>query len=191
MPDPPSREEAAGILAREVVAGRLVLEQWDTSVEQWIFRVNGLRQWMPELGLPAIGEEDRNVMIEHICHGALSASEINRRPVLPVIKSWLSPPQRAWIEAYAPERIRLPKGRAVKVLYSADGAPTIAARIQDLYGIDDALWIANRRVRVRVQVLAPSNRPVQITENLADFWRDTYPKLKQQLQRRYPKHEWR
>jgi ATP-dependent helicase HrpB len=46
-------------------------------------------------------------------------------------------------------------------------------------------------IRVRIQVLAPSNRPVQITENLGDFWRDTYPKLKQQLQRRYPKHEWR
>jgi ATP-dependent helicase HrpB len=50
---------------------------------------------------------------------------------------------------------------------------------------------ANRCVRVRIQILAPSNRPVQITENLGDFWRDTYPKLKQQLQRRYPKHEWR
>jgi HrpA-like RNA helicase len=43
---------------------------------------------------------------------------------------------------------------------------------------------ANSRVRVPIQILAPSNRPVQITENLGDFWRDTYPKLKQQLQRR-------
>jgi ATP-dependent helicase HrpB len=44
---------------------------------------------------------------------------------------------------------------------------------------------------VRIQVLAPNNRPVQITENLSGFWRDTYPKLKQELQRRYPKHVWR
>jgi ATP-dependent helicase HrpB len=78
-----------------------------------------------------------------------------------------------------------------KVTYSADGPPTISARIQDLYGIKDTLRIANRRVALRIQVLAPSNRPVQITENLADFWRNTYPKLKQQLQRKYPKHEWR
>ena len=85
----------------------------------------------------------------------------------------------------------MPKGRTVKVVYSADAAPTIAARIQDLYGIKDALWIANRRVRVRIQVLAPSNRPVQVTENLSVFWRETYPNLKQQLQRKYPKHEWR
>jgi ATP-dependent helicase HrpB len=189
--DRPPADEAAAILAREVTSGRLTLENWDESVEQWILRVNRLREWMPELELPAIAEDDRAVMIEHICHGAFSANEIKERPVLPVVKSWLSRQQQAWIEEYTPERIQLPKGRMVKVAYSADAAPTIAARIQDLYGIKDALWIANRRVRVRIQVLAPSNRPVQITENLGDFWRDTYPKLKQQLQRRYPKHEWR
>ncbi len=189
--DHPPADEAAAILAREVVAGRLVLENWDESVEQWILRVSRLREWMPELELPAIAEDDRAVMIEHICHGAFSHNEIKNRPVLPVVKSWLSRQQQTWIEEYTPERIQLPKGRMVKVLYSADAAPTIAARIQDLYGIKDALWIANRRVRMRIQILAPSNRPVQITENLQDFWRDTYPKLKQQLQRRYPKHEWR
>ena len=189
--DNPAPDEAAGILAREVAAGRLALENWNESVEQWILRVNRLREWMPELELPAIAEADRTVMIEHLCHGAFSYNEIRSRPVLPVVKSWLSRQQQSWIEEYTPERIQLPKGRMVKVAYFTDNAPTIAARIQDLYGIKDALWIANRRVRVRIQVLAPSNRPVQITENLGDFWRDTYPKLKQQLQRRYPKHEWR
>jgi ATP-dependent RNA helicase HrpB len=187
----PPAEEAASILAREVVAGRLVLEHWDEAVEQWILRVNRLREWMPELELPAIAEDDRIVMIEHLCDGAVSYNEIKNRSVLPVVKSWLSRQQQAWVEEYTPERIQLPKGRAVKIVYSADHAPTIAARIQDLYGIKEALWIANRRVRMRIQVLAPSNRPVQITENLGAFWRDTYPKLKQQLQRRYPKHEWR
>ena len=189
--DRPPADEAAALLAREVVAGRLVLENWDESVEQWILRVNRLREWMPELELPGIAETDRTVMIEHLCHGAVTYNEIRNRPVLPVVKSWLSRQQQSWIDEYTPERIQLPKGRMVKVAYSTDNAPTIAARIQDLYGIKDALWLANRRVRVRIQILAPSNRPVQITENLGDFWRDTYPKLKQQLQRRYPKHEWR
>src|SRR5262245_62986413 len=117
---------------------------------------------MPELALPAIDTEDRSAMIELICHGAFSYNEIKDRPVLPVVKSWLSRQQQTWIEEYAPERIQLPKGRNVKVVYSKDAAPTIAARIQDLYGIRDALRIANRRVAVRIQVLAPSNRPVQV-----------------------------
>jgi ATP-dependent helicase HrpB len=191
LSDNPPADEAARILAREVAAGRCVLDNWNEAVELWILRVNRLREWMPELALPAIGAEDRGVMLELICQGAFSANQIKARPVLPVVKSWLSRRQQGWIEEYAPERIQLPRGRTVRVVYSVDGAPTIAARIQDLYGIRETLWIAGRRVAVRIQVLAPSNRPVQITENLAVFWRETYPKLKQELQRKYPKHEWR
>ncbi len=187
----PPQDEAAAILAGEIVAGRLRLEHWNEAVEQWILRVNRLRQWMPELELPAIGEPDKQVMIEHLCHGALSYDDIKHRPVLPVVKSWLSRQQQGWVDEYAPERISLPKGRMVKIQYSADRAPSIAARIQDLYGIAEALWIADRRIPLCIQILAPSNRPVQVTENLAAFWRDTYPQLKQQLLRRYPKHEWR
>jgi ATP-dependent helicase HrpB len=191
LSDKPQIDEAGAILAREVAAGRCQLENWNEAVEQWILRVNRLRQWMPELELPAVAETDRLSMLEHICHGALSYKEIRDRPVLPLVKSWLSGRQQAWIDEYAPERIQLPGGRTVKVIYSADGPPTIAARIQELYGVKNALWIASRRVALRIEVLAPSNRPVQVTENLSVFWSDTYPKLKHELRRRYPKHEWR
>ena len=189
--DNPPAEEAAKILAREVAAGRCALDNWNEAVEQLILRIDRLREWMPELKLPAIGEEERGAMLEHICHGAFSANQIKARPVLPVVKSWLSRQQQGWLEEYAPDRIQLPGGRTAKVVYSNDGPPTIAARIQDLYGIKEKLWIASGRIAVRIQVLAPNNRPVQITENLSAFWRETYPKLKQELQRRYPKHDWR
>lgn len=184
-------DQAAKILADEVVAGRLKLDNWTDAVEQWLLRVNRLREWMPDLELPLITDEDRASIIEHICHGTASYSEIKNRAVLPVVKSWLSQQQQKWVDEYAPERIQLPNGRMVKVAYTADAPPLIAARIQDLYGIKEGLWIAQRRVPVRIQVLAPSNRPVQVTDNLSLFWRETYPKLKTQLQRRYPKHEWR
>jgi ATP-dependent helicase HrpB len=191
LSDKPPGDEAAAILAREVAAGRCQLENWNETVEQCILRVNRLREWMPELELPAIKETDRLSILEHICHGALSCNEVKNRPVLPLVKSWLSRQQQVWIEEYAPERIQLPGGRTVKVIYSADGPPTIAARIQDLYSVKDALRIASRRVVLRIQVLAPSNRPVQVTDNLSNFWSETYPKLKHELQRKYPKHDWR
>jgi ATP-dependent helicase HrpB len=94
------------------------------------------------------------------------------------------------VEEHVPDRIELKSGRRAKVTYSSDGPPTISARIQDLYGTK-SLAIASRRVPVRIEVLAPNNRPVQVTDNLVTFWRETYPKLKQELQRKYPKHEWR
>ncbi|HEX7229047.1 MAG TPA: ATP-dependent helicase C-terminal domain-containing protein, partial [Candidatus Binatia bacterium] len=184
-------DRAAAILAREVVAGRLTLENWNETVEQWILRVNRLSQWMPDLELPMIDDDARAAIIEHICQGAASYGDIKHRSVLPLVKSWLSHRQQNWIDEYAPERIQLPGGRMVRVVYAVDAQPLIAARIQDLYGVKEGLWIAKRRVPLRIQVLAPSNRPVQVTDNLSLFWRETYPKLKTQLQRRYPKHEWR
>jgi ATP-dependent helicase HrpB len=182
---------AARILAEEVLARRCVLKNWDGVVEQWIVRVNRLREWMTELGVPAISDDDRRALVEQVCHGATSYKEIKDKAVWPVVKAWLSGQQQAWVEEYAPERFELPGGRRAKITYTMDGPPTLAARIQDLYGVKEGLWIAKRRVPVRIEVLAPNQRPVQTTENLATFWRETYPKLKVELQRKYPKHEWR
>ena len=183
-------DDAARILANEVLAGRCTLKNWDDAVEQWIVRVNRLREWMPELDLPAIANEDRRVLVEQICHGALSYKEIKDKPVWPTLKAWLSSQQQAWVDEYTPERIELRSGRRAKVTYIADGPPTISARIQDLYGTK-TLAVAGGRVPVRIEVLAPNHRPVQVTDNLSNFWRETYPKLKQELQRKYPKHEWK
>jgi ATP-dependent helicase HrpB len=64
-------------------------------------------------------------------------------------------------------------------------------RIQELYGVSTTPTIALGRAPLQVQILAPSHRPVQITQDLRGFWRDAYPKIKQELQRKYPRHEWR
>ena len=108
-----------------------------------------------------------------------------------MVKSWLSAAQQALLEKFAPERISLPNGKKWKIVYDEKAAPTIAARIQELYGVEGNLTIASGRVPLVIQVLAPNQRPVQITQNLSTFWAESYPKLKLELQRRYPKHEWR
>ncbi len=67
----------------------------------------------------------------------------------------------------------------------------IALRIQELYDVTATPRLAMNRVPVLLHILAPNMRPVQITQDLANFWHEHYPKLKQELQRKYPKHEWR
>jgi ATP-dependent helicase HrpB len=183
--------EAAAILAREVMAGNCPLKKWDHGVEQWIARLNFAATTFPELELPPISEADRALLIEQVCQGATSYKEIKERPVAPVLKSWLSAAQAAGLEQLAPERIRLPNDRNARISYGAAQAPTIAARIQDLYGVENGLTIGHGRVPLRIEVLAPNHRPIQITDNLASFWRESYPKIKQELQRKYPKHRWR
>jgi len=185
------REEAARVLADAVTSGACVLVNWDHAVEQWITRLNRLREWMPELELPGIGEAERRMLVEQICLGAMTYKEIKERQVWPVVKSWLSGPQQEMVDQFAPERISLPNGKKWKISYDPKAAPVIAARIQELYGVEGSLAIAAGRVSLVIQVLAPNQRPVQVTQNLSTFWKEAYPKLKIELQRKYPRHEWR
>ncbi|MDQ6655405.1 MAG: ATP-dependent helicase HrpB [Verrucomicrobiota bacterium] len=184
-------EQGAALLAREVIAGTCPLKNWDNAVEQWILRVNFLATAFPELAIPPIGEADKQLLIEQVCSGATSYKEIKDRPVWPAVKSWLPGHQQHVVEQFAPERIELPNSRKAKITYSPSGAPSVAARIQDLYGVERNLSLGRGRVPLVIQVLAPNHRPIQITSDLEGFWRDAYPKIKKELQRKYPKHEWR
>jgi ATP-dependent helicase HrpB len=188
---PKGESGAAAILAREVLAGTCPLKHWDNAVEQWIERVNFVAKEFPELEFPRIAEADKLLLLEQICQGASGYKEIKERQVSPVVKSWLSAAQQQTVDNLAPERIKLAKGRAAKITYGESAPPTIAARIQDLYDTPRGLTVAGGRIPLRIQVLAPNHRPIQITNDLENFWREGYPKIKKELQRKYPKHEWR
>ncbi len=183
--------ETAALLAREVLAGTCPLKHWDNAVEQWIARVNFVATQFPEFAFPPIDEAAKRLLIEQICQGAVSYKEIKERAVWPIVKSWLNGGQHQALDDLAPERIKLLGGRAAKIIYENGAAPTIAARIQDLYDTPRGLTVGRGRVPLRIQVLAPNHRPIQITNDLETFWREGYPKIKKELQRKYPKHVWR
>ena len=189
--EPPPADAAARLLAGEINAGRLPLPNWDHSVEQWLLRLRLLCQHCPDLQLPPITDEDRQHLIEQLCHGAVSYKDIKEREVKPVVMSWLSHPQRALLDRHAPERLSLANGRTPKVSYAAGNPPHIALRIQELYDVNQTPKIALGRVPVVVHILTPGMKPIQITQDLANFWREQYPIVKSELQRKYPRHEWR
>ncbi len=183
-------EAAAPLLAEQVVRGNLRLEGWDGHVLQWINRLTCLRAAMPELELPDFGEEDRLVAITMLCEGAVSYKEIQNRPVLPILGEWLSPWQRECLNKYAPKALRLPNGREVKLLYREDCTPVFGLKCQLLFGVPHTPTIAEGRVKCLVEILAPNQRPYQITSDLASFWRNGYPQMKEDLAGRYPRHDW-
>jgi ATP-dependent helicase HrpB len=183
--------EASACLAKAVEDGELTLNQWNDSVEQWIARVNFLAATLPEQHIPKIAAAEREHIVNLACEGATSYREIKDRPILNLARSLLTPAQQQLVEKHAPERLELPGGRRAKITYATNSPPVLSARIQDLYGVTDDLKIAAGRVSLIIHVLAPNHRPVQVTNSLKTFWIESYPKLKQQLQRQYPKHEWR
>jgi ATP-dependent helicase HrpB len=189
--DPPPADLAAKILADEILAGRLSLPNWDHSVEQWLARLSFICSHCPELQLPEISDDDKKDIIQQLCHGAVSYKDIKEREVKPMVMSWLSQPQRELLDKHAPERLTLPNGRTPKVNYEKGKSPFISLRIQELYDVNQTPKIALGRVPVTVHILTPGMKPVQVTQDMANFWREHYPKIKSELQRKYPKHFWR
>jgi len=183
--------EAAALLTKEVLAGRLKLEAWDEAVEQWITRVNRLAEWFPELEVNPLTDADRATLIEQICYGELGYRDIKDKPVMPILKDWLTAEQLAVIDDYLPEKLTMTNGRRSKITYAKEGPPVLSARIQELYGIEGKFTLGHGRVAVKIEVLAPNQRPIQVTDDLTNFWREQYPKIKIELSRRYPRHEWR
>src|SRR5271154_5822963 len=189
--EPPPADAAAKILADEVIAGRLPLPNWNHEVEQWLARLNFLCANCSELQLPPFTDDDKKHVIEQLCHGAFGYKDIKERDVKPVVKSWLSAAQHELLNRHTPERLSLPNGRTPKVVYDAGNPPHIALRIQELYDVNQTPKIALGRVPVVVHILTPGMKPIQVTQDLASFWREHYPKIKSELQRKYPKHLWR
>ncbi|WP_282364824.1 ATP-dependent helicase HrpB [Pseudomonas sp. PS01297] len=96
-------------------------------------------------------------------------------------------PQR--LDELAPQHIKVPSGSSVRLDYS-EHPPILAVRLQELFGLADTPRIAGGRQVVKLHLLSPARRPVQVTQDLANFWRSTYAEVKKDLKGRYPKHYW-
>ena len=186
----PTPDEAAGVLAEEVLKGRLDLPGWDESIENWILRANLLAEWCPDLGVPKIDDDARRAMLEELCLGASCRKDLREANVKAVVQDWLSYEQQRWVEEQLPERFKMPTGHRARIRYEAGHKPVLSAMIQDFFGMTKTPAIAFGRIPLVVELLAPNRRPVQITEDLESFWRTAYPELRKSLSRRYPKHKW-
>jgi len=184
-------EAAADLLVERIRCGDIALEQWDDKVEEWLTRCRCVASWFPERELVAYSEDDVAVILYDIVAGATRYSQIRRRPCLPHLRNALSWTDQQFVEQMAPPRIRLPGGYGMPVTYREGEPPRGRAKIQDLYGMRATPTVANGRQKVLLEILAPNFRPAQVTDDLAGFWKNTYPELKKELKRRYPKHKWR
>ena len=96
----------------------------------------------------------------------------------------------ALIDEIAPAHVKLPGGRRARIEYAENQDPWVASRLQDFFGMRETPRLARGSVPVVVHLLAPNHRPVQMTKDLASFWKTLYPQVRRELSRRYPKHKW-
>ncbi|WP_444437537.1 ATP-dependent helicase HrpB [Pseudomonas sp. A6] len=175
----------------------LELLPWTPELRQWQARVNLLRrldlegkgesEW-PDVSDAALLASLEDWLLPYL--GKVSRLAHFANLELPGILHGLLPwplPQR--LDELAPRTLQVPSGSSIRLDYS-EFPPVLAVRLQELFGLADTPRIAGGRLAVKLHLLSPAQRPVQVTQDLANFWRSTYAEVKKDLKGRYPKHYW-
>lgn len=160
------------------------------DVAEWLLRARCLSRWRPDLSFPNFDEDYLRGVLKTLCQQYSTVDELKRAPWLDYLRADLTAQQQQFVQTEAPERIEVPSGSQIKLVYELDRPPVLAVRIQEIFGMLDTPRIAGGRVPVLMHLLAPNHRPEQITEDLKSFWKNAYPQVRKTLKIRYPKHAW-
>jgi ATP-dependent helicase HrpB len=163
------------------------------ALERLRCRLAFLAAHCPEAGLPSFTQAEVDEALADLCQGRASFAALRQASLLDAVRERLDlrRPERAQkLALLAPEEVTLPGGRRVKVQYEDGQAPHIASRLQDFFGMARGPAVAGGKVPLVLHLLAPSNRPVQVTTDLSGFWVRHYPAIRRELCRRYPRHSW-
>ena len=175
----------------------LNLLTWTPELRQWQARVALLRQldleqdghseW-PDLSDDALLASLEDWLQPYL--GKVSRlSHFAQLDLSSMLRNLLPWPLPQRLDEWAPVHLAVPSGSNIRLDYS-ETPPILAVRLQELFGLADTPRIAQGRQQVKLHLLSPARRPVQVTQDLANFWRTTYTQVKKDLKGRYPKHYW-
>ncbi|MDB5339661.1 MAG: hrpB 2 [Planctomycetaceae bacterium] len=188
---PPSGSNVSDVLAEAALKNLDRAIPWDDpAVSSVITRVRCLKTWLPDCGLPAFDDSTLENLLPSLCSGCRSFADLHRAPWAAALRASLTYQQQQFLDREAPERIQVPSGSQITVHYEPERSPILAVRIQELFGLKETPRIAAGRIPVVLHLLGPNYRPQQITDDLKSFWNNTYPEVRKELKRRYPKHSW-
>jgi ATP-dependent helicase HrpB len=163
--------DAASRLRARMTFAHAALDGWPDASD------DALLERMDEWLRPAVGTARSWTALERVdLAGALSE-----------LLDWK---QRRDLDELAPTHIEVPSGSRIPVDYSDPEAPVLAVRLQEVFGLTESPRIAGGRVAVTMHLLSPAGRPVQVTRDLAGFWRTSYFDVRKDMRGRYPKHDW-
>lgn len=157
---------------------------------QWLDRARFLHRSLPESGFPSFDKECLLTLLRDHCQGKSSANQLRQTGLRHILESALDWSQQQVLKKQAPETLSVPSGNNIRLKYPESGPPVLAVRLQELFGMSETPCIAKGRVAVTLHLLAPNFQPVQITQDLKNFWDSTYQEVKKELKARYPKHPW-
>ncbi len=140
--------------------------------------------------LMEISPEKIRETLTELAGGCKSLEDLREAGLVTALRAGLSPKEQGLLEKWAPNFATLPTGRRLDIHYEADKGPWAQSRLQDFLGMTKGPAVAGGEVPVVLHLLSPGKKPVQITSDLAGFWRNHYPQIRKELMRRYPRHQW-
>ncbi len=166
----------------------------EESVTKFLARVEFIAKHFPESAMPVFTEDDVCSALAEACTDLRSFAELREAAgkggLINFLKHKLTGEQARLLNQMAPDTVNIAGRRNIKINYEQDKAPWIASRLQDFFGMTDSPKIAAGRASLVIHLLAPNQRPVQVTSDLAGFWQRTYPQVRRELSRKYPRHQW-
>jgi ATP-dependent helicase HrpB len=123
-------------------------------------------------------------------NGVTRREHLARVPLIDALRALLSFEQQRELAAWAPTHLTMPSGSHIRVDYQDESAPVVSVRLQEVFGLAETPRLGRGRVPVTFRLLSPAQRPVQVTRDLASFWRGAYAEVRKDLRGRYPKHYW-
>lgn len=185
----------ATALVQGVRQSGLAALAWTPELQQWRARVQLLRRADgSEARWPDLSDETLLDTIEQwlgpYLTGITTLDRVKRMDLATPLHALLTWEQRQQLDRLAPTHLTVPSGSHVRLDYEASEMPVLAVRLQELFGCQDTPRVAGGKIPVMLHLLSPAKRPVQVTQDLAGFWRNTYHDVRKELRGRYPKHHW-
>jgi ATP-dependent helicase HrpB len=191
---PVQPEDALPALLAAIRSKGLDALPWSEPARRLRLRVQALRRWMPELGLPDVSDGQLLATLDDwlapYLAGKRRLDALGAEELAQALSAQLGHAQRQALDAHAPDALAVPSGQVRRLDYAADAPPVLAVKLQELFGLADTPCVGGGRVPVTLHLLSPAGRPIQVTQDLRGFWERTYPEVKKELKGRYPRHPW-
>ncbi|MBP1098195.1 ATP-dependent helicase HrpB [Bradyrhizobium diazoefficiens] len=186
-------EETARIFADGLIAAGLDRLPWSKAARQWRDRVMFLRKaegdsW-PDLSDDGLIARRDDWLVPAL-YDKIALKDISAGDLSDALMALLPWEMRARLDREAPTHFEAPTGTVLAIDYEAEQGPTIAVRLQELFGLNTHPSIAAGKVPLVLELLSPAQRPVQVTRDLPGFWRGSYAAVRSDLRGRYPRHPW-
>lgn len=186
-------EDTARIFAAGLIAAGLDRLPWSKAAKQWRDRVMFLRKaegdsW-PDLSDDGLIARRDDWLVPAL-YDKIALKDISAGDLSDALMALLPWEMRARLDREAPTHFEAPTGSVLAIDYEAEQGPTIAVRLQELFGLNTHPSIAAGKVPLVLELLSPAQRPVQVTRDLPGFWRGSYSAVRSDLRGRYPRHPW-